>query len=60
MTALVLSPLDDAARDGRFQLVSDGKSFSLARWDGETFVFGSGRPIVIEATHYHRFEGSDA
>lgn len=60
MTALNLTPLDEVARDGRFHLVSDGETFSLARWDGQAFVFGSGHPIVIEATHYHRFEGSDA
>lgn len=60
MSALALTPLDDAARDGRYQLVSDGETFSLARWDGAAFVFSSGRPVVIEATHYHRFGEREA
>lgn len=36
---LPMRPIDDDARDGRFQIVSDGEQFAVARWNGEAFVF---------------------
>lgn len=56
MTALPLQPIDDSARDGRFQIVSDGVAFSVARWTREGFVFSGGEPIAHAATHYYRPE----
>jgi len=42
-------PVDDAARDGRAQVLSDGKTFEMGRWDGERWVYPlTTTPIAIE------------
>lgn len=46
-------PIDDAARDGRFQLVfADGRC-ALVRFAGEHWVFSSGIPFPDQPTLYH-------
>lgn len=53
---LPMRPIDDAARDGRFQIVSDGAQFAVARWNGEAFVFaGIGAADIGFVAHsYYR------
>lgn len=58
---IVLAEIDEAARDGRYQLVFhvDGAvpsnpPFVLAKWDGERFRCSSGAGIDFEPTHYQR------
>jgi hypothetical protein len=52
---LNLRPLDDAARDGRYQLLlSEGDEFAVARWTGARWQFSSGIPLHFEPAVYHR------
>lgn len=50
---LNLAALDDVARDGSYQLVSDGQQFTCARWDGAAFVFPDKSPIQFVADRYY-------
>lgn len=45
-------PIDDAARDGRFQLVFAKDRYALVRFVSETWVFSSGVPLPDQPTHY--------
>lgn len=48
-----LHELDAVALDGRYQIVSNGDRFALARWSGTAFVYSSGVPVEFTATHYY-------
>lgn len=45
-------PIDDAARDGRFQLVFAEGRYALVRFVAEHWVFSSGVPLPDLPTHY--------
>ncbi|MBT0667047.1 hypothetical protein HT136_01525 [Novosphingobium profundi] len=45
-------PIDDAARDGRFQLVFVEGRYALVRFVAEHWVFSSGVPFPGHPTHY--------
>lgn len=48
-------PIDDAARNGRYQLVFSANRYALVRWVCEQWVFPSGNPFPEQPTHYqHR------
>lgn len=51
--AIPLQPINDDAFDGRYQLLSDGTTFSVARWDGERFVYSNKAEIEFTPTHFH-------
>lgn len=51
--SIVLRPIDDDARDGRFQLVFRDDCFAVARAVGDTWLFGCGHALDFEPTHYH-------
>lgn len=46
-------PIDDAARDGRFQLVFTDDRYALVRFVAEHWVFSSGVPFPEQPTLYH-------
>lgn len=46
-------PIDDAARDGRFQLVFAGGRYALVRFAAEHWLFSSGVPFPEQPTLYH-------
>ncbi|EJL30091.1 hypothetical protein [Novosphingobium sp. AP12] len=46
-------PIDDDARDGRFQLVFAGGRYALVRFIAEHWVFSSGVPLPEHPTLYH-------
>lgn len=46
-------PIDDRARDGRFQLVFAGELYAVVRWDSEHgWVFSSNHPLDFEPESY--------
>ncbi len=45
-------PIDEAARDGRHQLVFARGRYALVRWVEEQWLFPSGNPWPIRPTHY--------
>lgn len=45
-------PIDDAARDGRFQLVVHGGRFALVRFAAGRWTFSSGMPFPGRPSHY--------
>lgn len=45
-------PIDDAARDGRFQLVFSKDRYALVRFVSECWVFSSGVPLLDQPSHY--------
>lgn len=49
---LQLRLLDADAKNGRYQFVSDGKVFALARWKDGEFTYPGGEPIEFPVTHY--------
>lgn len=49
---LELRLLDADAKNGRYQFVSDGTVFALARWKGGEFTYPGGEPIEFPVTHY--------
>ncbi len=49
---LELQLLDAEAKNGRYQIVSDGKVFALARWKEGEFAYPGGEPIEFPVTHY--------
>lgn len=49
---LELRLLDADAKNGRYQLVSDGTVFALARWKDGEFTYPGGEPIEFPVTHY--------
>jgi hypothetical protein len=46
-------PIDEAARDGRFQLVFAKGRYALVRFTAEHWVFSSGVPFLEQPTLYH-------
>lgn len=55
---IYLQPIDDDARDGRFQLVFQGGVFALVRWADGHWWWSSGLRSVLEPTHYHAARGN--
>lgn len=62
--ALNVSPIDDIARDGRYQLVfaadaeiPDNPPFALAKFVDGSFRCSSGAALGFEPTHYQVKEG---
>lgn len=49
---IVTIPIDDAARDGRFQIVFVNGRFALVRWVGAQWRFSSGAALPVLPTHY--------
>ena len=53
-TSFNLRPIDDAARDGSFQLVFGGAGYyACARWSETGWVFSSGMPLGFVPDQYH-------
>jgi putative heme iron utilization protein len=50
---LPLRPIDETARNGRYQLVSDGVRFAVARWRDGVFEFSNDLPIGFEPHGYY-------
>lgn len=54
-----LLPIDDFARDGRYQLVFDRRGeFAVARYVDESWSFSSGAPLDFDPTDYHPVQGA--
>ena len=52
---LATSPIDDDARNGRYQLVIGERGvFAVVRWDCARWVFSSNHPLDFEPTGYRR------
>ena len=45
-------PIDEAAQNGRYQLVFAGGRFALVRWNHERWLFPSGQPWPLTPSHY--------
>lgn len=61
---LTIAPIDDTARDGRYQLVfaagseiPDNPPFALAKFVDGSFRCSSGASLGFEPTHYQVKEG---
>lgn len=52
-----LQPIDEAARDGRYKLLSDGREQALARWVNLEFTYPGGAPLDFVPTHYRPAHG---
>lgn len=57
-------PIDDAARNGRFQLVlgpgpASDTEFAIARWRDDAWEFGSGHPLPFAPEQYWVPDGQD-
>ena len=52
-----LQPIDDSARNGRFQLVFQGNVFAVVRWADGHWWWSSGMRSALEPTHYHAARG---
>lgn len=53
-----LVPIDDGARDGRYQLVFQGDLFAVVRWADGHWWWSSGLRSVLDPTHYHAARGN--
>lgn len=52
-----LQPIDDAARNGRYQLIFQGGLFAVVRWADDCWCFSSGERSALDPTHYHAARG---
>ena len=50
--AIQTTPLDDTARNGRFQLLLGGGEFAVARWADGRWVFANGVELHFFPTSY--------
>lgn len=44
--------IDDGARDGKYQFLTDGYNFALARWTDNGWAYPGGAGLYMTPTHY--------
>ena len=49
---LTLVRIDDGAMNGKYQFVTDGEGFALAKWTEDGWAYPGGEMLDLMPTHY--------